>query len=172
MSSGNQSSSTCTIKTRQCTMHAYTALSMPQLSSYARCRILSLSSLPYYSNNAVAKLLKREGISVSPVTVWRLKKHLKETSSIKALQRSGPTWKLSSKLDLIQTFMRGNSEATASQLQDEFQLDTSLSTIRKARRKLGWTYKGAAYCQIIRQVNVKKRFDWAKEHLYDDFHFS
>ena len=134
---------------------------------------MSLSRCTPYDNNMIALMLKKEGISVSPVTIWRLKKLLKETSSINALQRSGPTHKLSSKLDLIEASMREDDEATASQLQllqDKLQLSQiSLSTIRKERQDLRWTYKRAAYCQVIQSINVEKRFNWAKAHANNDF---
>lgn len=45
----------------------------------------------------------------------------------------------------------------------------SLATIVRNRSELGWTYRGSAYCQLIRQVNKDKRFDWARNHLLDEF---
>ena len=41
----------------------------------------------------------------------------------------------------------------------------SLKTILASREKLGWTFRGSAYCQIIRQENKQKRLNWAREHL-------
>ena len=35
--------------------------------------------------------------------------------------------------------------------------------------KLGWTYRGSRYCQLICQANKEKRLDWARAHLHDDF---
>ena len=37
------------------------------------------------------------------------------------------------------------------------------------RHQLGWTYRGSAYCQLIRQQNKVKRVDWARANLHDDF---
>ena len=45
----------------------------------------------------------------------------------------------------------------------------SLSTILCARHELGWKYPGSAYCQLIRQANKEKRFEWAHAHLHDNF---
>ena len=30
---------------------------------------------------------------------------------------------------------------------------------------LGWTFRGSAYCRLIRQQNKVKDFQWAQEHL-------
>ena len=45
----------------------------------------------------------------------------------------------------------------------------SLATIVRNRIQLGWTYRGSAYCQLIRQQNMDKRLDWARIYLHDDF---
>ena len=69
--------------------------------------------------------------------------------------------------------MQADDEATAVQirsylLRHDHRL-LSLSTILRGRRELGWTYRGSAYCQLIRQANKEKRLDWARAHLHDDF---
>ncbi len=33
----------------------------------------------------------------------------------------------------------------------------------------GWTHRGSAYCQMIRDVNNEKRLEWARENREDDF---
>ena len=30
---------------------------------------------------------------------------------------------------------------------------------------MGWTFRGSAYCQLIRAGNKQKRLDWAKKYL-------
>eukprot|EP00731_Ephydatia_muelleri_P007879 Em0004g217a len=45
----------------------------------------------------------------------------------------------------------------------------SLRTILRARRSLGWVFRGSAYCQIIREGNKVKRFEWCQEHQHDNF---
>lgn len=37
-------------------------------------------------------------------------------------------------------------------------------------KKLGWSYPGAAYCQLIREVNKQKCLLWAKEYVEDPFY--
>ena len=34
-----------------------------------------------------------------------------------------------------------------------------------SRQKLGWIFRGSAYCQIIQQENKQKHLEWAREHL-------
>ena len=41
---------------------------------------------------------------------------------------------------------------------------TSLSTIFRSRRLLGWTFCGSSYCQLIRDVNKVKRLEWARQY--------
>ena len=70
--------------------------------------------------------------------------------------------------------MQKDDETTAVQLQRllvESGHPLSLKTILRSRRTLGWTFCGSAYCQIIRQENCVKRFEWAKtnEALTDSF---
>ena len=43
--------------------------------------------------------------------------------------------------------------------------DISIKTILRCRKQLGWTYRGSAYCQMIRAVNKEKRLEWAREYL-------
>ena len=41
----------------------------------------------------------------------------------------------------------------------------TLKTVLRCRAALGWTFRGSAYCQLIRQENKVKRLQWAQEHL-------
>ena len=61
---------------------------------------------------------------------------------------------------------------------DEYQLHTiltskgyhlSLKTILCCRALLGWTFRGSAYCQLIRDVNKEKRLAWAQQYRDDNF---
>ncbi len=62
-----------------------------------------------------------------------------------------------------------DDETTAIQLQQILVANgqpLSLRTILRSRQSLGWTFRGSAYCQLIRDANKLKRLAWAKEHLY------
>ena len=45
----------------------------------------------------------------------------------------------------------------------------TLKTVLRCHAALGWTFRGSAYCQLIRQQNEVKRLQWAQEHLSDGF---
>ncbi len=66
--------------------------------------------------------------------------------------------------------MQTDDETTAVQLQQVLSSKghpLSLKTILTSRDKLGWTFRGSAYCQIIRAANKLKRFQWAEDHKDD-----
>ena len=39
-----------------------------------------------------------------------------------------------------------------------------MSTIICGRTELGWTFRGSAYCQLIRDVNKAQRLAWAQQY--------
>ena len=41
----------------------------------------------------------------------------------------------------------------------------SLKTILRSRSQVGWTFRGSAYCQLIREANKQKRLDWARTYF-------
>ena len=56
--------------------------------------------------------------------------------------------------------MNEDDETTALQLQNVLRQggnEISLRSILRGRKSLGWTFHGAAYCQLIRDVNKVKR---------------
>ena len=72
---------------------------------------------------------------------------------------------------LIEDTMRAEDETTATQLQSLLatrSIYVSLATIIRNRSMLGWTYRGSAYCQLIRNAN-KIRLQWAQTYLHDNF---
>ena len=68
--------------------------------------------------------------------------------------------------------MIDDDETTAKELQkmlSEHGHHISERTALKCRTELGWTHRGSAYCQMIRDVNKEKRLEWARENREDDF---
>lgn len=68
--------------------------------------------------------------------------------------------------------MRANDETTATQLHELLLhngISMCLRTVLRSRQQLGWTFRGSAYCQLIRNVNKEKRLLWALQHRDDDF---
>ena len=68
--------------------------------------------------------------------------------------------------------MRRDDETTASQLHvllTSLGYSLDLRTILRCRTSLGWTFRGSAYCQLIRDVNKQKRLEFARDHRSDNF---
>ena len=74
--------------------------------------------------------------------------------------------------EIVEGAMRADDETTAVQLHKILAQEghhISLRTILRCRTGLGWTFRGSAYCQLIRNVNKLKILEWAMEHKNDDF---
>ena len=73
---------------------------------------------------------------------------------------------------IIEEQMRLDNETTATQLHIllvRLGYSLSLCTILHCRMTLGWTYRGSAYCQLIREQNKRKTLEWALKFKDDDF---
>ena len=73
---------------------------------------------------------------------------------------------------VVEEQMRQDDETSAYQLHTiltskGYQL--SIWTILRCRASLGWTFRGNAYCQLIRDVNKEKRLTWVQEYKDDSF---
>lgn len=144
---------------------------MPQLDIYTRMRMFTLIQQGF-SNIDIVSILKDENIIICRQTVWRFKKHFSQHKTISALPRSGRLSKSQKIFQIIETCMRKDDETTAQQLRNILSqkgIDVSLTTILRARKQLGWSYKGSAYCQMIREANRIKRLEWAIKHINDPF---
>lgn len=117
----------------------------------------------------IVKCLNEENISASKTGVWSFLKKYNQTGECSRKKGSGaPTIINEEVRELIDTAMDRDDETTAVQLKkmlNEHGYDISLSTILRCRRSLGWTFRGSAYCQLIRQQNKEKRLAWAVKYL-------
>lgn len=142
-----------------------------RLSMYARERIHHL--LQGRSISATLRVLDNEGVSTCRQTVWRIRRHIHISGTAHPLPKSGRPTKLTAEvLQMIDDAMERDDEATATELVVTLKnagITASRITILKGRRRLGWTTRGAAYCQMIRAVNREKCFRWAMENLNADF---
>ena len=69
--------------------------------------------------------------------------------------------------------MRNDDKTTAVQLHEvllQHGISISLCSVLRGRQILGWTFRGAAYCQLIREANKQKRLEWAQQHIHDNFY--
>ncbi len=146
---------------------------MAVLSRYAKQRIVCLKEKGLSKCEVVAAL-RRERVSISRVlTLQRFYTRYGETGSIDRRKGSGrPTLLNPAILQMIEDLMQGDDETTAIQICSYLAgqgHELSLTTIWQGRCKLGWTSRGSACCQLIRQANKEKQFQWARSHLDDDF---
>ena len=71
-------------------------------------------------------------------------------------------------LELVEEQMEKDDETTAVQLHSMLSscgISISLSTIIRSCNRLGWTFRGSKYCQLIREANKIKRFIWVFENF-------
>ena len=124
-----------------------------------------------YRPPKIAALLHDEGLSCSSRGVAKFLARYKETGTISRRPGSGRSSVISDTVkDIVEAQMKSDDETTASQLQvilsaNGFKL--SLSMILRCRKALGWTFRGSAYCQMIRQANKVKRLDWARKYVHE-----
>lgn len=144
------------------------------LSMYARLRIQQLLD-ECSTCTEVTNVLRREGIETSRQTVWRLERHIEMYGFVRPLPKSGRRTKLTGgALKRIDEAMLRDDETTAKELVSELReagVCISRTTALKGRRLMGWTFRGTAYCQLVRAGNREKRLRWAQENLgatFDD----
>ena len=140
---------------------------------YTKQRILSLHWRGYKVSAIVEYLVLEDGIQSTKQGVRLFLKRYAKYKTIARKPGSGLPPKLTPALQkLIEDTMQQDDETTATQLQAMLasrSIYVSLATIVRNRLQLGWTYRGSAYCQLIRQQNKEKRLDWARTYINDDF---
>ena len=112
----------------------------------------------------------QESIHVNKMTVNRLIAKLEKNGSTKNLKRSGRPSKASFEVkEKIETIMRDNDETTSQELKEKIEqqlgIKIATSSIRRLRKKQGWTMAGAGYCQLISNCNKPKRLEVAQQIL-------
>ncbi len=129
-------------------------------SDYTKQRILIFYRRGYRAPT-IAKKLRDEGIIASRRGIWKFLTRYLETGTIKRKEGSSRPTKITSEVKrLVETQMRLDDETTAVQLFalcNQNGINLSLATILRARTIRGWTFRGSAYCQLIRDVNKVKR---------------
>ena len=122
---------------------------------------------------AIAKELQKENLKCSRVGIHKFLKKYEATGSISRRVGSGRPSKVTAEIkQIVEEQMRADDEMTAYQLHrllNEKGYSISLRMILRCRTALGWTFRGSAYCQLIREANKAKRLTWAQQHLNDTF---
>ena len=101
--------------------------------------------------------MKEERLVVTVSSVCRLFKKYQETGTITHRPGSGRPTKLTPEvLQIVEAQMQRDDETTAVQLQ-KILVDSGhplcLQMILNSREKLGWTFRGSVYCQLIRNAS-------------------
>ena len=137
-------------------------------TSYKKQRILY-----YYERGfkppTIKKKLEEEGLYASRVVIYKFLKKFLESGCITRSVGSGRPLKITMEVKrVVEVQMQKDNETTAHQLYGilaEEGYNISLKTVFRCRSSLGWTFRGSAYCQLIRDVNKAKRLEWA-QYLY------
>ena len=121
----------------------------------------------------ISRLLEEEGIHVSRRRVARFIARYLATGSIARRPGSGGRSKITEDVKkIVDEQTKVDDETTATQLHvllTNRGYKLSLRTILRCRTTLGWTFRGSAYCQLIREANKAKRLAWALKYKDEDF---
>ena len=136
-------------------------------SDYVKQRIL-YHYLKGHKAPTIAKLLQEEDLKASRVGIAKFLKHYEDSGAIARKPGSGRPTKVTADIKrIVEEQMQKDDETTAHQLHHLLVskgYNISLRTILRCRTALGWTFRGSAYCQMIREVNKTKRLQWALEN--------
>ena len=141
-------------------------------SRYKRQRILHFARMGY-KPPTIYRVLREEGLIANRMGIHKFLQKHRETNNIERRPGSGRPTKMTAPVKaLVEQQMRDDDETTAVQLHAlllRHGHTMTLRTVLRCRAALGWTFRGSAYCQLIRQQNKEKRLQWAQEHLSDGF---
>ena len=117
----------------------------------------------------IAKRLLSEGMVASRQGIHQILKRYVLTGSIGRKEGSGRRSKVTEAIKvLVENQMREDDETSALQLHRLLHSKghyLSIRTVLRCRQALGWTFRGSAYCQIIREANKVKRCEWATANI-------
>ena len=111
----------------------------------------------------IKQRLSEEGIQVSRKSLYFLLKKYNQTCSVADLKRTPRRRLLTDEhFRFMDEAMEANPELTSRQLHgmvaDKFSdVSVSISTVKRARKALGWSAKRTRYCALIAEVNKEKR---------------
>ena len=142
-------------------------------STYTKLRIVHYQSKGYKPYTIANFMKENDGISASRYCVAKFLKVYQSTGTIERRAGSGRMSSITRKIkELVEEKMKEDDETTATQLHYmllDNGITISLRTVLRCRTILGWTFRGSAYCQLIRQVNKEKRLLWAQQHTTEAF---
>ena len=144
------------------------------LTTYAKQRIVQLRE-DHMTVSAIAEQLSKEGIRVSVRGINGVLSRYRTTGSVLRQPGSGRKSVLQDSCvqALVDRWMTDDDELTGKQIAGRLAqvgVNSTPRSVLRLRKSLGWTVHGAHYCQLIRDANKTKRFQWAQAHQSDAFH--
>ena len=129
------------------------------IPDHIRLKILRLRSKGKLISEIVAALKEEDDFPVHRNSVSKFLARFQESRSLSDQPRPGPkpqhvneTVRL-----FIDSQMEQNDETTATDLHraifERFELDFSLTKVKRLRSENGWIPTGTRYCQLVREVN-------------------
>ena len=143
---------------------------MPRLSYELRARIMNMWRAKFTVKEIVERLAE-EGVKTSRTTIYNLLSKFQKTNSIADIKRRPRSRRLDEEhYRFVDETMAQNTDLSSRQLYAMFKttypsIEASLSTVKRARRDLGWTMKRTRYCQLISDVNKEKRMEWCLDRV-------
>ena len=110
--------------------------------------------------------LKEEDYCVSRTTLSLLMKKFRSSGSVKDRPRAHkPKILKDEHYAFIDAALDQDDGLTYMLCQKFPDIVVSYSTVKRARRELGWICSKPKYCQLIREANEEKRIKWCQEQL-------
>ena len=126
-------------------------------SMYLKQRILFYHLHGYRAYTIAILLKEKEKLSTSRQGIHEFLRRYRDTGSIGRRPGSGRLSRITAAvIQLVEAQMQKDDNTTAVQLHallNDNNIDLSLKTILRCRTQLGWTFRGSAYCQLIRTAN-------------------
>ena len=140
------------------------------MSAHTRGRVVWMWRAGF-SVMKIRERLLEEGIKVSRKSLYFLLKKYDQTNSVADLKRA-PRGRLlgNEQFRFMDEAMEANPELTSRQLHgmvtEKFpDLRFSISTLKRARKALGWSAKRTHYCALISEINKEKRMTWCLDRI-------
>lgn len=128
----------------------------------------------------ISKHLENEGVCVSKVALYALCRKYEATRSIQdRKRRSRPLLLNEDQYRFIDNTVANNVDMTSRQLHSALLAEypdlesVSVSTVKRARLRLGWISKRTRYCALISERNQEKRVEFCRQLIENnDLEFS
>ena len=141
---------------------------MGRMSLATRSRVISMWR-DGFKLSKIHRHLAEEGLAITKPSLCRLISKYKQTGSVADRRRTRPVKKLNdAHYRFIDNAMSQDDELSCPKLhillKEAFpDLEVSMTTVKRARRELGWVAKKTRYCALISSNNQEKRVEWCKK---------